>query len=507
MVVTLLQQMQKKVQDEGAAEAELYKKFQCYCQTGDSDLSASIGAAEDKIPAVSSNIEGAQAQLARAKSELKQAQSDRSDAKAAVAQATALREKEAAVYCKFKADHDANIAAIAKAVDAISKGTAGSFLQTPAAHVLEQVFLHGDFSETDQEAMTAFLSQSADYAPQSGEIIGILKQMGDTMAAALSDGTAAEKSSIESYDGLVKAKSAEMVALTATIEGKSKRIGQVGVDIVNMQEDLDDTQAALLQDKKFLADLDKSCATKKAEWEERSKTRAEELVALADTIKVLNDDDAPELFKSTLPSASASLLQIEESASAARARAVTTLRSAQHAASSQAKPAIDMLLLALTGKQASGAVDFGKVISMIDDMVKLLGQEQTDDDDKKAYCAQQLDQTDDQKKALENEIADGDSAIAAANEAIATLAKEMAALEAGIAALDKAVAEATAQRKDENAEYKALMSSNTAAKEVLGWANNRSNMFFYPKLYKPAPKTQLSAEDSIYSSLGGELTK
>jgi len=142
---------------------------------------------------------------------------------------------------------------------------------------------------------------------------------------------------------------------------------------------------------------------------------------------------------------------------------------------------------------------------MIDDMVKLLGQEQTDDDDKKAYCAKQLDQTDDQKKALENEIADGDSAIAAAQEAIATLAKEMAALEAGIAALDKAVAEATAQRKDENAEYKALMASNTAAKEVLAWAKNRLNKFYNPKLYKPAPKTELSSEDRIYSSMGGEL--
>merc|ERR1719220_697907 len=152
----------------------------------------------------------------------------------------------------------------------------------------------------------------------------------------------------------------------------------------------------------------------------------------------------------------------------ARARAVSTLRTARRAASSQSKPAIDVLLLALTGKQASGAVDFGKVVSMIDEMVKLLGQEQADDDDKKAYCAKQLDQTDDQKKALENEIADGDSAIAAAKDAMATLSKEMAALEAGIAALDKAVAEATAQRKDENAEYKALMASDTAAKEVLG---------------------------------------
>merc|ERR550525_1842287 len=105
-----------------------------------------------------------------------------------------------------------------------------------------------------------------------------------------------------------------------------------------MEEDLSDTQAALLEDKKFLAGLDKSCATKKAEWEKRSKTRSEELVAIADTIKVLNDDDALELFKKTLPSASASsasLLQVRKGASAARAKALAVLRSAKGSATTR----------------------------------------------------------------------------------------------------------------------------------------------------------------------------
>ena len=66
-----------------------------------------------------------------------------------------------------------------------------------------------------------------------------------------------------------------------------------------------------MEDKKFLADMSKNCAQKTAEWEERSKTRSDELVALADTIKVLNDDDALDLFKKTLPSAgSASFVQV-----------------------------------------------------------------------------------------------------------------------------------------------------------------------------------------------------
>merc|ERR1712060_716070 len=128
------------------------------------------------------------------------------------------------------------------------------------------------------------------------------------------------------------------------------------------------------------------------------------------------------------------------------------------------------------------------------------------DDDKKEYCGQQFDVSEDKVKALKRSVGQDESAIATAKEAISTLTEEIAALEAGIIALDKAVAEATKQRQDENTEYKALMASDTAAKEVLGFAKNRLNKFYNPKLYKPPPKTELSAEDRIYENQGGVIT-
>jgi len=91
-------------------------------------------------------------------------------------------------------------------------------------------------------------------------------------------------------------------------------------------------------------------------------------------------------------------------------------------------------------------------------------------------------------------------------ETMATLTSEIAALTAGIQALDKSVAEATAQRQDENTEYKALIASNSAATEVLAFAKNRLNKFYNPKLYKAPPKVELSAEDRIYTNQGGVIT-
>merc|ERR1712113_165513 len=80
---------------------------------------------------------------------------------------------------------------------------------------------------------------------------------------------------------------------------------------------------------------------------------------------------------------------------------------------------------------------------------------------------------------------------------------EIASLNAGIAALDKSVAEATEQRKQEHQDFKDLMASDSAAKELLGFAKNRLNKFYNPKLYKAPPKVELSKEDRIFVSEGG----
>merc|ERR1712151_75439 len=117
---------------------------------------------------------------------------------------------------------------------------------------------------------------------------------------------------IKDYDALMAAKAKEIATNTRAIETKTERLGKTNVDIVNLKEELDDTAKSLKADRKFLANLGSSCDKKAAEWEQRSSTRTEELAALAETIRLLNDDDALDLFKKTLPSPS--LIQVQLSA-------------------------------------------------------------------------------------------------------------------------------------------------------------------------------------------------
>ena len=89
-----------------------------------------------------------------------------------------------------------------KATAAISKGMGGAFLQTSAGSVLKQLSITMDISSMDREMLTAFLPQGqgedSSYEPASGAIVGILKQMTETMQKDLAAITADEKASIVS---------------------------------------------------------------------------------------------------------------------------------------------------------------------------------------------------------------------------------------------------------------------------------------------------------------------
>merc|ERR1719410_434507 len=141
----MLQSMQAKVQEEGEKELALYEKYMCYCKTAGGDLSSSIADAGSSISDLGNKIKAAEEQKVVLEEELKTAQSDRTAAKKAMAEATAIREKEAAAYAAEKADDDKDIAAVGKAITAISTGMAGSFLQTTGAQMLKQILLskHG----------------------------------------------------------------------------------------------------------------------------------------------------------------------------------------------------------------------------------------------------------------------------------------------------------------------------------------------------------------------------
>jgi len=500
-VVTLLENMAKKVSSEGEAEEELYKKFMCYCTSTGGELAAAIQEAQSKAPQLESQIEEAEENLATTKLDLKKAQDDRTAAKEALASATAQREKDNKAFVAEETELKMYVDGLTKAIGAIEKGVAGGFLQGGAGTQLVRRAVEASSSSTeyDKQSVLDFLQGTGaqGYVPKSGEVTGILKQMLDSFASNLKEVQEAEAKAVATFEELTTAKSKQVNVLTAEIESKTSRIGELQVGVVSMKQDLQATQGSLAEDLKFAEQIQKDCDSKTGEWEERKKLRAEELVAIHETIKILNDDDALELFKKTLPSPS--LLQSEAISQTMRKKAVALISAARAGKRPAERARLDFLSLALQGRGFS----FAKVIAMIDGMVKLLGDEQVEDENKKEYCGKSLDTAEDKAKALTQKISDTETAIADAKETMEACVKEIDALQKGIKDLDKSVEEATEQRKEENDEYKELISSNSAAKELLEFAKNRLNKFYNPKLYNPPAKEELSEQGRIAANMGG----
>merc|ERR1719320_1173705 len=472
----------------------------CYCKNSGGDLTKSITDAKAKIAQLETQVEEDTAAKAQLDEELKNHKKDRIEANNSLKAATEMREKEAAQYAKESGDTGTNVAALGKAIKAIETGLAGgAFLQTQAGAVLKRIVLtNAQLSELDRESVTAFLSGS-ESAPGSSEIVGILKEMKDEMARDLAGLVEQEEQAKKAFEELAAAKRKEVAAATRAIESKTQRSGELAVKIVQGQNDLEDTTDALGEDEQFQVNLQRDCATKEKEWGERQKLRAQEKQAIAETIKILNDDDALDLFKKTVPSPQKqSFLQQGVTIRDVQLRARNIINNASKTFKSTQ---LDFISLALRGKK----VDFSKVLKMIDDMVATLGQEQKDDDVHREYCNNEFDASDDKQRETERRIEDLSHEKEEAETASKNLAGEIQALQAGIAELDKSVAEATEQRKNEHAEYVQTSAENQAAVDLLGFAKNRLNKFYNPKLYKPPPERELSEEDRIYSNFGGEL--
>merc|ERR1719428_1322112 len=320
------------------------------------------------------------------------------------------------------------------------------------------------------------------------------------MEGDLKSATADEATAAKGFSDLSAAKNSEIASATSAIESKTKRAGEVAVEIVQTQDDVEDTEADVAETETFLADLGKQCAAKKAAWGERQAMRAQEVDAISQAIKILNDDDALDLFKKTAPSLTRTgmgfLQKSSKSSNVLRAKGML-VSLAQVSRSHQTQ--LSLIASALKSK----SVDFSKITAQIDGMVDVLGKEQADDDSQKDFCDAEFEKSAAEKKDTEEALASLAASIEEMTATVSTLSSEIKTLQAEIKGLDKAVAEATEQRKAEHAEFTKAQAANQAATQLIEVAKNKLNKFYRPNLYKAPQRRELTEEERIYVNSGG----
>merc|ERR1712226_1026970 len=290
--------------------------------------------------------------------------------------------------------------------------------QVPRSHMLgvaatlqhemqkHSAFLQGVLTRTEQRAAKAFIQAPEDYfdasptfkqsyAPQSGEIFGILRQMKETFEANLSDAQKEEMANQKAYEDLKAAKEAEIAAGQAQIDTKTQELADTDEKLAQAKEDIEDTRNALAADEKFLLMLKEKCQMTDKEWEERQKTRQLEMEAVSKALAILSNDDAHDLFTKTF---NPSMLQEERSMHSERRLLASKLLS------SVATKLQNPRLATLAVRVRLDA--FTRVKKAIDDMVAQLLKEKEDEIKHKDFCVEEFNTNELQTEKKEREKQD-----------------------------------------------------------------------------------------------------
>jgi len=483
-VITLLKDMQAQLEKEQEEDEEIYDKMACWCETNDKEKTKSIADAEARIADLTTKIEELTASSARLNTEIKNLEKEVAANQEALDKATALRQKQLAEFNAEEKDLLQSISALKSAITVLSKHNGGAFLQesrtmklSVAATLQNELQKHdsllkGVLTRSERKAAAAFIQAPEDYfdaaptfkqsyAPQSGEIFGILNQMKETFESNLSASQKEEMANQKAYEDLKAAKEEEIAAGQAQIDSKTTELADTDEKNAQAKQDVEDTRASLSADEQFLMMLKEKCQMTDKEWEERQKTRALEIEAVSKALSILSSDDAHDLFTKTFNPA---LIQTEASESSqARDKASALL-------SATAKKLQNPRLATLATQVRLDA--FTRVKKAIDDMVAQLLQEKADEIKHKDFCTDEFNTNQLQTEKKEREKQDLIAKIEDLEMTIDALTKAIDTLKAEIAEMQVQLKRAGEDREKQNKEFQTTVADQRETQKMLQAALN-----------------------------------
>merc|ERR1719487_791594 len=292
----------------------MYDKLACWCKVNGEGKDTAVEIATTKVSDLNSRIKALTAKSSELEESIKTQESEVAANKEALASASSMREEAMAKFRDEEKDMIMSIDSLKNALVVLEKtlGLTQSFLQSGSftsvrAHVRDVMkkskaddILAQILNPSARDVLSAFLQGKMTSPGQGGEIMGILKQMKTEFESNLADMQADEKKSVKEFGELKSAKTSEIAAGEEMAKEKTALLGKTKVQLAEAKEDLEDTTSAMEADQAFLVDLKERCSVSDTEWEERSKTRALEIAAVGETIKILTDEDAHDLFASTM---------------------------------------------------------------------------------------------------------------------------------------------------------------------------------------------------------------
>jgi len=422
-VIKMLQAMMVKSKADGENDVKLFAKYQCFCDSNANEKRKSIEELGKTIELLGGQIGELVASTGRLSTENGQLLFAMQDNERGRDTAQSLRDKAEESFVAEEADLKAAIGQMDSAIDTLSAigadGTAlirlkgsmkrGSLsaLSVDAKDALKAVsaFLTG----AQRQKVSSFLQApfTGEYQSQSGEIVGILKNMRDTFKSNLANARATESASVEAHAAIKEVKEQEFGTQKTLSEANNKVLGENDESLGSKRVSKTEAETSKADDESFLAKLVDMCATKKTQFEDRKMVRANEEAAVAEAVSILNSDEAFETMGSVKATSegATSLLQVQRTVQRTNIReslAQTLTRSAK---------IFKSLKLARVAVSLEAGNPFNKVVAELDQMLEIIAKEEKEDQAEKAWCDAErsenndkLDEKVDNKEQLEGQI-------------------------------------------------------------------------------------------------------
>jgi hypothetical protein len=278
-----------------------------------------------------------------------------------------------------------------------------------------------------------------------------LEGLTEKAEAQLDAARKAESTSLQNYQMLKQSLTDEIKFANKDMDKAKKGLAESQEAKATAEGDLKVTSDDLAEDVKSKSTLHQDCMSAAEEFELSTKSRGEELQALATAKKVIKDNTGGAAGQSYAQEMS--FMQLSSSADLAGVEAIRYVRDLARKIKA---PALAQLASRMSSaiKLGGGAGDpFAKVKGLINEMISTLEAEAEEDATQKAYCDKEMSETTAKHDDLTADSESLSTKIDQKKSASAKLKEEVATLQNELAGMAKAKADADALRSEEKAAF------------------------------------------------------
>ena len=508
-IITMIGDLETKIIAEGEDAHKIYAEFAEWCEDTSKDVMYEIKTGKGNVADLKATIEKEAANIAVQDSAIEdlagQIATDEADLKAA----TEIRAKEESAFSAEEKDLAETIDTLERAIGIIEKEMNGgaALAQIQKAQTVTQVLAvmvqAQSISSADGKKLSALMQTSSDeedsgapdpavYENQSGGVLDTMNKLLEEAQAQLDAARNKETASIQAFQMLKQGLEDEIKFANKEMDEAKQSKSASAETKATAEGDLDVTSKDLAEDIKTLQELHHNCMTKATEFEEETKSRGEELKALATAKKIIKETTGGAADQS-YGFDQESFVQLPEGEN----RAVRFIRQlAKHQKSTALAQLASRMASTIRFSTGNQADIFAKVKGLIRDMIEKLEAEAEADATKKAYCDKELAETNQKKDDKNAEIEKLSAKIESSKAKSAKLKEEVATLQKELAALVKEQAEMDKIR----AEEKAAFDTNSAEMEK-GLNGVKMALKVFNDYYAKADRKEHTSELQSHSDL------